>query len=158
MKIVSLVAVLVALAAVSFGCVQSGVSSPSPPATVLATPLAPTLSPTPVATPTPLPAPLPQAPENQSVVNETGVNETVSNETIEEQMPRGTKDANLAVDAYVSDKVFTGTTLFAEFHDAQKPRIVEVNMLGEVVWQLAVKNAPSTRSPGWLYKAERIPA
>ncbi|NYZ75328.1 aryl-sulfate sulfotransferase [Candidatus Micrarchaeota archaeon] len=131
MRAAYLVAVLVALAAVvSVGCVQSGVSNPSPAATVLATPLAPTLTPTPVATP--LPTPLPQTPDNGGV-NETGVNETVSNETT--QMPRGTADANLAVEVYVPDKVFAGTTLFSEFHDSQKPRIVEVNLLGEVVWE-----------------------
>lgn len=53
-------------------------------------------------------------------------------------MPRGTKDGDLSVDIYQPDKVWAGTTLLPLNHDHQRPRIVEVNMLGEIVWQYLV--------------------
>jgi hypothetical protein len=53
-------------------------------------------------------------------------------------MPKGTKDPDLAVDVYQADRVWAGTTLLPLNHDPQRKRIVEVNMLGEVVWQYVV--------------------
>lgn len=53
-------------------------------------------------------------------------------------MPRGTKDPNLIVDIYQPDRVWAGTTLLTLNHDPQRRRIVEVNMLGEVVWEYLV--------------------
>lgn len=53
-------------------------------------------------------------------------------------MPRGTKAPDLAVDVYQPDNVWAGTTLLPLNHDSQRPRIVEVNMLGEVVWEYVV--------------------
>ncbi|NYZ77890.1 aryl-sulfate sulfotransferase [Candidatus Micrarchaeota archaeon] len=145
MRIASLVAVLVALAAVaSMGCIQGEAPRPSPAATVDATSLVLMLTPTPVTTPTlaPTESPSPAAP--------TGINETGLNKTTEVRMPRGIKDANLAVEVYASDKVFPGTTLFSNIHDAQKPRIVEVNMLGEVVWEYVLpENLKRYVNPGF---------
>ncbi len=39
------------------------------------------------------------------------------------------------VDVYDPAKACGGTTLLADLHDAEKPRIIEVNMLGQIVWQ-----------------------
>jgi hypothetical protein len=39
------------------------------------------------------------------------------------------------VDIYDPEKVYAGTTLFTDIGDPQDPRIVEVNMQGEIVWQ-----------------------
>jgi len=50
-------------------------------------------------------------------------------------MPRGTKDPDLIVDVYQPDKVWAGTTLLPLNYGTQLSRIVEVNMLGEIVWQ-----------------------
>ncbi len=53
-------------------------------------------------------------------------------------MPRGTKDPDMDVDVNQPDRVWAGTTLLPLNCDPQKPRIVEVNMLGEIVWQYLV--------------------
>jgi predicted TIM-barrel fold metal-dependent hydrolase len=95
-------------------------------------------------------------PQNQTVDNETALNETDNETGVNEtaEMPRGTKDVNLAVDVYVKGKAFEGTTLFAEYHD--KPRIVEVNMLGEVVWQYLIPDSlKQYTNPG--FDASRLP-
>ena len=44
----------------------------------------------------------------------------------------------MEVIAYVSDKAWTGTTLFADNHSPGRPRIVEVNMLGEILWEYLI--------------------
>lgn len=53
-------------------------------------------------------------------------------------MPRGTKDLDISVDTYQSETAWAGTTLLPDNHDGAKPRIIEVNMLGEIVWQYLV--------------------
>jgi hypothetical protein len=53
-------------------------------------------------------------------------------------MPRGTIDSDIAVDIYQSDRVWPGTTLLPDNHNPDKPRIIEVNMLGEIVWEYLV--------------------
>jgi hypothetical protein len=56
---------------------------------------------------------------------------------------------DIHVDVHDSAKACAGTTLFADLHDQQRPRIVEVNMKGLVVWQylLPVELQPYT-NPG----------
>ena len=50
---------------------------------------------------------------------------------------RGTLDPDFVLDVY--DPAATwGTTIFADNHNLARPRIVEVNLLGEVVWQYLV--------------------
>ncbi len=53
-------------------------------------------------------------------------------------MPRGTKDPDIIVDAYQPDRVWAGTTLLPDNHNPDKPRIIEVNMLGEIIWEYLV--------------------
>jgi hypothetical protein len=49
--------------------------------------------------------------------------------------PPGTPDPAFEVDIHKPEKVWPGTTLFADNHDPSRPRIVEVNMRGEVTWE-----------------------
>ena len=51
---------------------------------------------------------------------------------------RGTPDPELEVLTYLPEKAWPGTTLFADKHIQTRPRIVEVNMLGEVVWEYLI--------------------
>jgi hypothetical protein len=49
-------------------------------------------------------------------------------------MHRGVVDHEIQVDVYEADKVYQGTTLLTDRHNSEKMRIIEVNMLGEIVW------------------------
>jgi len=51
-------------------------------------------------------------------------------------------DPDIYVDIYDSDRAWPGTTLLADNHRPQRPRIVEVNMHGEIVWEYVL--------PGYL--------
>ena len=53
-------------------------------------------------------------------------------------MHGGTIDPNLYVDIYQADMVWAGTTPLADNHNPKKSRIIEVNMLGEIVWEYQV--------------------
>jgi len=53
-------------------------------------------------------------------------------------MPRGTKDSDIAVDIYQSDKAWAGTTILTIDYEVNNHHIKEVNMLGEVIWQQIV--------------------
>jgi hypothetical protein len=48
--------------------------------------------------------------------------------------PAGTPDPSFEVDVFVPEKAWQGTTVFPDNHDPARPRIVEVNMRGEVTW------------------------
>jgi len=50
----------------------------------------------------------------------------------EKPMQRGAVDPDLVVEKYDKGKAMDGTTLFPDNHNIDEPRIVEVNMLGEV--------------------------
>ncbi len=52
--------------------------------------------------------------------------------------PSNVKKGKLAVDVYYPDRACNGTTLFADVHDRQNPRIVEVDMEGKVVWEYVI--------------------
>ena len=54
------------------------------------------------------------------------------------QMPRGKSDPAIKVTVYDREKVWPGTTLLNDNHDEKWPRIIEVNMLGEVVWEYVI--------------------
>ncbi len=57
-----------------------------------------------------------------------------------------------AFEVTVSDneKVLLGTTVFTDNHDPEHTRIVEVNMLGEVVWEYYLpEELKSYTNPGW---------
>ena len=65
-------------------------------------------------------------------------------------MPRGTVDPDISVDIYQSDMVWDGTTLLADNHNLERPRIIEVNMLGEIIWEYQVpQNLRQYTNPGF---------
>jgi uncharacterized protein (UPF0248 family) len=49
-------------------------------------------------------------------------------------------DPDTHVDIYRPEKAFNGPTLFADNHNPDRPRIIEVNMRGEIVWEYVVPN------------------
>jgi hypothetical protein len=63
--------------------------------------------------------------------------------------PAGTPDPAFKVDVYVPEKAWQGTTVLADNHDTTRPRIVEVNMLGEVTWEYVLPaNLREYTNPG----------
>jgi hypothetical protein len=65
-------------------------------------------------------------------------------------MPRGTVDPDFQVDVYQSELAWAGTTLLGDQHNQEKRRIIEVNMLGEIVWQyLLPDNLKRYTNPGF---------
>ncbi|MFC2043803.1 aryl-sulfate sulfotransferase [Chloroflexota bacterium] len=65
-------------------------------------------------------------------------------------MLRGAMDPEITVDIYEIDKAYTGTTLLADNHNLNRPRIIEVNMLGEIVWEYLVpQNIKGYVNPGF---------
>jgi hypothetical protein len=65
-------------------------------------------------------------------------------------MTKGTKDPDLVVDVYQRDRVWAGTTLLADNHIRERPRIIEVNMLGEIIWEyLLPQNLRQYTNPGF---------
>jgi hypothetical protein len=64
--------------------------------------------------------------------------------------PHGVVDPAFNVDVMIPDKISPGTTLTADLHDLTHPRIVEVNVLGEVVWEYDVpENLINYLNPGF---------
>ena len=59
---------------------------------------------------------------------------TTSSQTVVMQ-PRGVADPAFVVDVMIPEKIALGTTLVGDLHDPARPRIVEVNTLGEIVWE-----------------------
>jgi hypothetical protein len=53
-------------------------------------------------------------------------------------IPSGIPDPDFIIEHYQPDKTWNGTTLFADYHKTDAPRIVEVNMAGEIVWQYKI--------------------
>lgn len=63
-------------------------------------------------------------------------NLTTKNESKKiKELQKGVVDPYFEVDKYDPDKAWIGYTLFADNHDTTHPRVVEVNMQGEVVWE-----------------------
>jgi hypothetical protein len=59
-------------------------------------------------------------------------------------------DPEIIVDVYQPEMVWLGTTLFADNHKPERPRILEVNMLGEVLWEYKVpKHLKQYNNPGF---------
>ncbi len=52
-------------------------------------------------------------------------------------MPAGTADPDFVVDVYEEQKVWEGTTLLGDSHTGDN-RVIEVNMLGEIVWEFVL--------------------
>ena len=62
--------------------------------------------------------------------------EPVNPEPAEEKpMTRGIVDSDLIVEVYDKNKAMDGTTLLPDNRNSDKPKIIEVNMLGEIIWE-----------------------
>jgi len=68
------------------------------------------------------------------------------------------KDPDIHVDIYNPDKTWHGTTLLANNHRPERPRIIEVTPNGEIVWRLRgkTKMEKGDAPRKCFYKAERI--
>jgi hypothetical protein len=51
---------------------------------------------------------------------------------------RGTEDPDISVEVYIEEEVWPGTTILPDNHNQDRPRIIEVNMLGEIVWEYTI--------------------
>ncbi len=87
--------------------------------------------------PVPAPSPAVTPPSGPGTVSATAALPGVtSRETVVQ--PRGTADPAFAVDVMVPEKIAPGTTLTEDLHDLAHPRIIDVNMPGEIVWEYDV--------------------
>ncbi len=67
------------------------------------------------------------------------INTNFKTDSTEEQpMTIGTFDPDFVLEVYDKNKAMDGTTLFADNHNQDKPRIIEINMLGEIIWEYDV--------------------
>jgi hypothetical protein len=64
-------------------------------------------------------------------------------------MPRGTATPDILVDNYKPDKAWSGTTLLPFNYTPGKPKIIEINMLGEIIWEYQVPG-------GFLFDVELL--
>jgi len=95
---------------------------------------------------TPAPATSLATPDRTSVIQDTP----------QPLLQKGTSDPDIIVDIYDPEKVWTGTTLFADLHKRDRPRIIEVNMQGEIVWEYRIpENLKQYTNPG--FDTERLP-
>ena len=63
---------------------------------------------------------------------------------------------DIYVDVYDPDQACNGTTLLPDLHDPDAPRIIEVDMQGEIVWEYAIPDdLKQYRDPGM--DVERLP-
>jgi hypothetical protein len=70
--------------------------------------------------------------------------------TVPENILRGTPDPAFVVDIAVPEKIGPGTTILADNHNPASPRIIEVNRLGEIVWEYSLPdNLKEYTNPGW---------
>jgi outer membrane protein assembly factor BamB len=59
-------------------------------------------------------------------------------------------DPDIYVDVYKLDKACNGNTLFADIHRPQRPRIIEVNMQGQIIWEYVLpQNLRQYTNPGF---------
>ena len=62
----------------------------------------------------------------------------------------GRVDSSFEVDIHNPSKAYEGTTILADNHDLNFPRIVELNMKGEIVWEYALPSQMrSYTNPGF---------
>ncbi|MFC1846126.1 aryl-sulfate sulfotransferase [Chloroflexota bacterium] len=68
----------------------------------------------------------------------------------------GTPDPDIIIDVYQPDKVWAGNTLMPDNHKPGRPRVIEVNLLGEIVWEYILpQNLKKYTNPG--FDAELLP-
>lgn len=89
-----------------------------------------------------------QSQEQAGVAGETTTETPAATPT--EVQPRGEADTDFIVDITVPEKIQPGTTILADNHDENNPRIIEVNRLGEIVWEYPLTaDLKAYTNPGW---------
>ena len=132
MKISLLLVSLLVVATVFLGACTQTAPQPAPPVTTESLPT---------------PGVSPAVPTSPSVP--TGAVPVTTSQTPVVTQPPGTPDPAFLVDVNVPGKAWQGTTLFADNHDTARPRIVEVNMAGEVTWEYVLPaDVRSYTNPG----------
>jgi len=72
-------------------------------------------------------------------------------------MPKGVSDSDIEVSIYHSDRTWPGTTLLADNHKPERPRMIEVNMRGEITWEYRLpQNLKRYNNPG--FDGEHLPS
>jgi len=72
------------------------------------------------------------------------------------EQPEGVVDPDIVIEIYDPEKAYNGTTLIPDNHDSERPRIIEVNMAGEIVWEYHIpQNLKQYTNPG--FDAEVLP-
>ena len=80
---------------------------------------------------------------------------TIESKTFPYKVP--VNDPDIHVDIYVPNKVWHGTTLLADNHRNERPRIIEVDMQGRIIWEYVLPlNLRQYRNPG--FDAELLPS
>lgn len=75
---------------------------------------------------------------------------TITTPTSTPVIQRGTPDPDITVDIYDSASACIGTTILPDNHNLSRPRIIEVNMLGEILWQYVIpQNLIQFTNPGF---------
>ena len=90
---------------------------------------------------------------NTNSTSNQSASTTVTNSNI--SMPSGTQDPDFTVDIYDPTKAYNGTTILTDNHNPDKPKIIEVNMKGEIVWEYVIaEDLKQFTNPG--LNSERI--
>ena len=71
-----------------------------------------------------------------AVVIFSGCSATIGNKAFTYKEP--VTDPDIHVDIYVPNKAWHGTTLLADNHRLDRPRIIEVDMQGRIIWEYHV--------------------
>ena len=84
----------------------------------------------------------------------SGCSATLGNKALSHKEPVSDPDIN--VDLYHPDKAWQGTTLLADNHRPDRSRIIEVDMLGRIVWEYPIPGyLKEYTNPG--FDVERLP-
>ncbi|OGY24877.1 MAG: hypothetical protein A2Y57_00935 [Candidatus Woykebacteria bacterium RBG_13_40_7b] len=69
---------------------------------------------------------------------------------------RGIVDPDFEVDIFKEDKVYLANTLLPDNHKIDNPRVIEVNILGEIIWEYQLpEDLKKYTNPG--FDAEKLP-
>jgi len=129
--------ILVLITLLAAGCTQPG------------TDLQKMVSPTPTATGSSVEGISPQVTPSQ-ITRPPSPAVTGTEVTVTKVQKRGTPDPDFIVDISVPEKIWPGTTILPDNHDAAHPRIIEVNRLGEIIWEYPLPDElKSYTNPGW---------
>jgi hypothetical protein len=73
-----------------------------------------------------------------------------------EPMQEGKSDPDIEVEIYMPEKAWPGTTLLPDNHEPSAPRIIEVNMQGDIIWEYRIpQELKRFTNPG--FDAELLP-